>query len=197
VVRTKNCFRFQRALLGLSTASGVCIKPTFRGSLMMGTDMIFETSVLHRHRTQLLTREDFIEFCRRERPRSYVLDSNSRDTHTSVLSLWRLINVFHCNLSSWRSTIKWESKFLKGTLWRQYLRIRPADSYPTVVEMGSACVIHRILLGWLNQGEWGGLDMWHAWEREEGFTGFWFGGPKGRDHWEDLGVGGRITSNGP
>jgi hypothetical protein len=27
----------------------------------------------------------------------------------------------------------------------------------------------------------------------EVFTGFWLGGPKGRDHWEDLGVGGRIT----
>jgi hypothetical protein len=25
------------------------------------------------------------------------------------------------------------------------------------------------------------------------FTAFWFGGPKGRDHWEDLGVGGRKT----
>jgi hypothetical protein len=24
-------------------------------------------------------------------------------------------------------------------------------------------------------------------------TGFWFGGPKARDHWEDLGVGGSIT----
>jgi len=35
--------------------------------------------------------------------------------------------------------------------------------------------------------------MWHAWGREEVFTGFWFGGPKGRDHWEDLGIGGRIT----
>jgi hypothetical protein len=28
---------------------------------------------------------------------------------------------------------------------------------------------------------------------EEVFTRFWLGGPKGRDHWEDLGVGGRIT----
>jgi hypothetical protein len=27
----------------------------------------------------------------------------------------------------------------------------------------------------------------------EVFTGFWLGGPKGRDHWEDLGIGGRIT----
>jgi hypothetical protein len=30
-------------------------------------------------------------------------------------------------------------------------------------------------------------------EEEEVITGFWLGGPKARDHWEDLGVGGRIT----
>jgi hypothetical protein len=29
--------------------------------------------------------------------------------------------------------------------------------------------------------------------RGEVFTGLWLGGPKVRDHWEDLGVGGRIT----
>jgi hypothetical protein len=29
--------------------------------------------------------------------------------------------------------------------------------------------------------------------RVEVFTGLWLGGPKGKDHWEDLGVGGRIT----
>jgi hypothetical protein len=29
--------------------------------------------------------------------------------------------------------------------------------------------------------------------RGEVFTGFWLGGPKARDHWVDLGVGGRIT----
>jgi hypothetical protein len=29
--------------------------------------------------------------------------------------------------------------------------------------------------------------------RGEVFTGFWLGGPKVRDHWEDLSVGGRIT----
>jgi hypothetical protein len=28
--------------------------------------------------------------------------------------------------------------------------------------------------------------------RGEVFTGFWFGGPKVRDHWEDLGIGGGI-----
>jgi hypothetical protein len=35
--------------------------------------------------------------------------------------------------------------------------------------------------------------MWHAWGRGEVFTGFWLGGPKARDHWEDLGAVGRIT----
>jgi hypothetical protein len=29
--------------------------------------------------------------------------------------------------------------------------------------------------------------------RGEVFTGFWLGGTKARDHWEDLDVGGRIT----
>jgi hypothetical protein len=29
--------------------------------------------------------------------------------------------------------------------------------------------------------------------RGEVFTGFWLGGPKGKDHWEDIGVGGMIT----
>jgi len=28
--------------------------------------------------------------------------------------------------------------------------------------------------------------------RGDVFTRFWFGGAKGRDHWEDLDVGGRI-----
>jgi hypothetical protein len=35
--------------------------------------------------------------------------------------------------------------------------------------------------------------MWHAWGRGEVFTGFWLGGPSGRDHEEDLVVDERIT----
>jgi len=31
------------------------------------------------------------------------------------------------------------------------------------------------------------------WGRGKVIIGFWFGGLKGRDHWEDLGVGGRIN----
>jgi hypothetical protein len=34
--------------------------------------------------------------------------------------------------------------------------------------------------------------MWHAWGRGKVFTGFWLGGPKVRNHWEDLVVGGKI-----
>jgi hypothetical protein len=33
----------------------------------------------------------------------------------------------------------------------------------------------------------------HVARMGEVFTGFWLGGPKSRDHWKDLGVGGRIT----
>jgi len=35
--------------------------------------------------------------------------------------------------------------------------------------------------------------MLHAWGWGEMFTGFWFGGLKGGDYWEDLGVSGRIA----
>jgi hypothetical protein len=35
--------------------------------------------------------------------------------------------------------------------------------------------------------------MWHACGRGDVFTRFWLGGPKARDHWEDLSVGGRTT----
>jgi hypothetical protein len=35
--------------------------------------------------------------------------------------------------------------------------------------------------------------MWHAWERGKMFIGFRLGGPNAREHWKDLGLGGRIT----
>jgi hypothetical protein len=46
-----------------------------------------------------------------------------------------------------------------------------------------ACVFHLILLGQLNQGGVGGLDMRHACGRGEVFTGFRLGGQKGGGHW--------------
>jgi len=35
--------------------------------------------------------------------------------------------------------------------------------------------------------------MWLAWGRGEVFTRFCLGSPKVGDHWEDLGIGERIT----
>jgi hypothetical protein len=50
------------------------------------------------------------------------------------------------------------------------------------------------LLGRSNQGELGGWDMWHAWERTGKFTRFWWKSPKERYHLEDQGVDGRMGS---
>jgi hypothetical protein len=41
--------------------------------------------------------------------------------------------------------------------------------------------------------KWAGYVARMGEGRGEVVTGFWLGGPKGRDHWEDLGIGGRIT----
>jgi hypothetical protein len=34
--------------------------------------------------------------------------------------------------------------------------------------------------------------MWHAWEREEKCTGFWWESPKESDHLEHTGIDGRM-----
>jgi hypothetical protein len=36
--------------------------------------------------------------------------------------------------------------------------------------------------------------MWHAWERREKCTRFWWESPKESDHSEDQGVGGKMVS---
>jgi hypothetical protein len=52
----------------------------------------------------------------------------------------------------------------------------------------------QISLGKSSQGECGGRGMWHAWERREKCTRFWWESPKERDHLEDQGVGGKMGS---
>jgi hypothetical protein len=53
------------------------------------------------------------------------------------------------------------------------------------------CTHPQISLGKSSQGEWGGRDMWHAGERRQKCTRFWWESPKERDHWEDQGEGGK------
>jgi hypothetical protein len=36
--------------------------------------------------------------------------------------------------------------------------------------------------------------MWHAWERREKYTRFWWESPKERDHSEDQGIVGKMGS---
>jgi hypothetical protein len=36
--------------------------------------------------------------------------------------------------------------------------------------------------------------MWHAWERGETYIGFWWESPKGKEHFKDQGVDGRMGS---
>jgi hypothetical protein len=39
--------------------------------------------------------------------------------------------------------------------------------------------------------------MWHAWERGETCTGFWWESPKGKEPLEDQGIDGGWAQNGP
>jgi hypothetical protein len=56
------------------------------------------------------------------------------------------------------------------------------------------CTLYPVLLGRSRQGGWNGRGMWLALGRWGVHTTFWLGGLKGGDHYEDLGVDGRITS---
>jgi hypothetical protein len=56
------------------------------------------------------------------------------------------------------------------------------------------CTNHQISLGKSSQGELGGRGTWHACERRENCTGFWWESPRERDHLKDQGVGGKMES---
>jgi hypothetical protein len=69
-------------------------------------------------------------------------------------------------------------------------------------ENGGSCTVRNLIicthpqisLSKLSQDEWGGRGMWHAWERREKCTRFWWESPKEIDHLEDQGVGGKMGS---
>jgi hypothetical protein len=50
----------------------------------------------------------------------------------------------------------------------------------------------QMSLGKSSQGEWDGMVMWHAWERTEKYTRFWWEIREERDLFEDQGVDGRM-----
>jgi hypothetical protein len=92
--------------------------------------------------------------------------------------------------------IDWGS--LRTGFWEEYLDLRGMRWQ----ENGGSCTVRNVIifthphisLGRSSQDEWGGRVMWHAWERRENCTMFWWESPKERDHSEDQGVGGRMGS---
>jgi hypothetical protein len=56
------------------------------------------------------------------------------------------------------------------------------------------CTHPHMSLGRSSQGECGWQGMWHAGERREKCTRFWWESPKERDHLEDQGVDGKMGS---
>jgi hypothetical protein len=76
---------------------------------------------------------------------------------------------------------------LRGMRWRE-------NGGSCTVRNFIICTHPQISLGKWSQGEWGGRGMWHAWERREKRTKFWWESPKERDHLEDQGIGGKMGS---
>jgi hypothetical protein len=66
----------------------------------------------------------------------------------------------------WGRNIDWG--FLRTVCWRYLgLKGRKMDHGENCIMMSfMTCILHWILLGWLNQGVCDGLDLWHAWGGE-------------------------------
>jgi hypothetical protein len=96
----------------------------------------------------------------------------------------RTISIFRFLSIRLHRTGFWEEYLdLRGMRWRE-------NGGSCTMRSFIICTHPQISLGKSSQGEWGGRDMWHAWERREKCTRFWWERPKERDHWEDQGVGG-------
>jgi hypothetical protein len=75
-------------------------------------------------------------------------------------------------LSLWGRNIDWE--FLRTVLRRIFgPKGRKTDHGQNYIMMNFiTCILQLIFLWWLNQGGWGGLDMWHAWGGKRCLQGF-------------------------
>jgi hypothetical protein len=56
------------------------------------------------------------------------------------------------------------------------------------------CTHPQISLGRSSEEGWGGQSMWHAWERKEKCTWFWWESPRESDHSQDQDTDGRMGS---
>jgi hypothetical protein len=64
---------------------------------------------------------------------------------------------------SWNDNIKMYPKEITECWGYLDLKGRRTDRGENCIMMNFiTCILHRKLLGWLNQGGWGGRDMWHA-----------------------------------
>jgi hypothetical protein len=88
---------------------------------------------------------------------------------------------------------------IKKCLHETYSKVRIgkllSDKFPIQIGLKQGDALSPLLLNFaleysITKDEVGGTCGTHG---GEVFTGFWLGGSKARDHWEDLGVGGRIT----
>jgi hypothetical protein len=107
----------------------------------------------------------------------------------------------HCNLACFLWSINFEHSssnlgLLCFSLWypRCSLDVKVTKTYHgenCIMMNFITCILHRIFLGWLNLGGWGGWDIKHAWGGERCLQGVdWEA--EGKNHWEDLSVSGRI-----
>jgi hypothetical protein len=124
-----------------------------------------------RNREQIKFREHLLLFS----PKSFVFPSHIKNKD------WNMQNCNFASCAVWvRNLVShFEGGFLRTECWGGYLDLkgRKTDREENCVLMNFiACILHRIMLGWWNQGGWGGRDMWHAWGSDEVFTGFWLGG---------------------
>jgi hypothetical protein len=78
---------------------------------------------------------------------------------------------------TWSLALREEHRLrvFENRVLRKYLDLkgRKMDRGENCIMMNfMTCNLHQILLGWLNQGRWGGRDMWHAWGGERCSHGF-------------------------
>jgi hypothetical protein len=129
-------------------------------------------------------------------------------THTIIYILylfcdassWIVLSRIHkCHSSHHTSKVafKWTSASTQPVLWMWWLEIC-FDSLQTSERLCYRCArwvncYNQVNKLWCsNQEEWDGQGIWHVWGSGEAYKGFRCANLAERDHFEDLGIDGRI-----